>query len=204
MISVGALIFAVVAVSPTPSVAFSSTPSVLEALLAANISDAASSVELCTSGALAHADAKASDAAFKAAAPLNLTSFPTAKCYFICITGRKVRPIPAALSLVPWNGKCFDGKSSITNRFGSDRHACSGDEALTAWYGRGESKADPGNGGAVIIKYSGLESPMRDELRDAGNAAGFGALHDVWISKFFLGGVQLADFVLLPVACGLV
>ena len=43
---------------------------------------------------------------------------------------------------------------------------------------------------------------MRDELRDAGDAAGFGALRDVWISKFFLGGVQMADFVLMPVACG--
>ena len=113
-----------------------------------------------------------------------------------------MRPIPATLSLVPWNGKCFDGKSTITNRFGGDRHACSGHEALSAWYGRGESKADPGTGGAVVIKYSGLESPMHDELRDAGNAAGFGALHDIWISKFFLGGMQLADFVLLPVACG--
>lgn len=175
---------------------------VLDALLASNVTDRSDAESLCATGALAYADAKAADAAFKAAAPrTNASVLATglSGCYFICILGRKVRPIPSVLSKVPWNGKCFDGNHTIVNRFGPAGDACRGFNALKAWYGYGDSKADPGRGGAVVIRYS--PEPMRDELRDAGDAPGCASLHDTWVSKFFLAGQQVADFALLPVRC---
>ena len=174
---------------------------VLDALLATNVSDATTALHACHVGKLAHANATAADDAFRASAPRGHRA-ALKGCYYICILGRSVRPIPGIISRVPWNGKCFDGNQTIINRFGSPEAACTGHEALKAWYGHGESRADPGTGGAVVIEYHGLESPMRDELRNAGDAEGCGALSNIWLSKFYLGQEQMADFALLPVECG--
>ena len=74
-------------------------------------------------------------------------------------------------------------------------------DALKATYAPGRSWADPDGGGVIEILYSGVAKPMRDELRLAGDAAGYGALKDTWLGKFFLGRAMLADFILMPVRC---
>ena len=72
--------------------------------------------------------------------------------------------------------------------------------ALKATYAVGESWADPDGGGAVVIEYA-MPAAMRDELRDAGDAPGYSALHDTWLGKFYWDKAKAADFALLPVEC---
>ena len=63
--------------------------------------------------------------------------------------------------------------------------------------------ADPEHGGAYVIDYEGrVDHFMRDEIRDAGDADGYAALHDTWLGKFYADKTQVVDFALLPVSCG--
>ena len=52
-----------------------------------------------------------------------------------------------------------------------------------------------------MIEYTGAVGWLRDELRDAGGAAGYAALHDTWLGKAYISRDEVTDFALLPVAC---
>lgn len=57
--------------------------------------------------------------------------------------------------------------------------------------------------GRYVIDYEGrVDHFMRDEIRDAGDAVGYAALHDTWLGKFYAAETQVVDFALLPVSCG--
>ncbi len=112
------------------------------------------------------------------------------------------------LEQVPWDGKCFrtpptaTRNGSMINAFGKPGKACTPRlDFLTADFFNGESWSDPSGGGAVVIQYTGAVNWMRDELRDAGGAAGYAALHDTWLGKFYISRDEVTDFALLPVAC---
>ena len=179
----------------------SKSTALLNILAAANRTDASSAEDLCREQ-LSNVSRWELRSAYEQAGPERPypRTLPNG-CYFLCVLG--AGPVPKELKLVPWDGKCFLGNGSIINRFGQAGKACPAHpvKALTAHYEVGPSWADPAHGGAVVIQYSGLVSPMRDELRDAGDADGFADLHDTWLGKFYLNKVQVVDFALLPVMC---
>ena len=183
--------------SPAPS-----APALLDALAAVNNSDATAAEALCA-GALANATKADALAAFHAAgAPAALPH----GCYFLCVIGAGL--VPSILEKVPWDGKCFrtpptaTRNGSMINAFGKPGKACTPQlDFLTADFFNGESWSDPSGGGAVVIQYNGAVNWMRDELRDAGGAAGYAALHDTWLGKFYISRDEVTDFALLPVAC---
>ena len=183
--------------SPAPS-----APALLDALAAVNNLDATAAEALCA-GALANATKADALAAFHAAgAPAALPH----GCYFLCVIGAGL--VPSVLEKVPWDGKCFrtpptaTRNGSMINAFGKAGKACTPRlDFLTADYFKGESWSDPSGGGAVVIQYNGAVNWMRDELRDAGGAAGYAALHDTWLGKFYISRDEVTDFALLPVAC---
>ena len=43
--------------------------------------------------------------------------------------------------------------------------------------------------------------PWRLQVRDAGNAKGFEGLRDTWLGSYFMAGLHVMNFVLLPVEC---
>ena len=64
----------------------------------------------------------------------------------------------------------------------------------------GPSWADPDGGDAVVIEYA-HPAAMRDELRDAGDAEGYEALHGMYLGKFYWDQAKIVDFALLLVSC---
>ena len=175
---------------------------ILDLLRHYNRSQAESAQALCASP-LASATEDMMHAGFLAAAPY--ASSPSQMpqgCYFLCIAGTAMRPLPKAANKIPWDGKCFHGNRSLVNKFGQAGHACASQvDGLKATYSRGSAWDDPTGGGAVVIEYHAPLAQMRDEVRDAGDAIGYRELRNTWLGRFYLAELHVLDFILMPVQC---
>ena len=196
------LTVALVALAPAATFTVGDASSLLSLLAAANVTDPSTAEALCR-GDLSTVHANASREAFALAGSSTTPVPPAAGCYFFCELGKRTGLIPVIMSEIPWNGMCFssDGKH-VVNRFGPSGRACPriGWKEVRGTCAAEQSWADP-SAEAIVSNFNLILKPMRHELRDAGRASGFERLKGTWLGAYYMTGLHLMDFALLPVQC---